>query len=275
MSTNESFVILKFGNMHPDYLKPGVSVKACLTIGASRYQDLVNEAKGYGSEGEMSFVGVLDTHTMQSAEELSQFISGAVTDTTFKKEVKAMGNKVVFIAECSKAVKEQPFTKFAMERMHDYEHCNHTASLTIDLMPKINELYLAAKDGKISKLEGSYVKLGMNADPKFLSGLLKKDNPMEMVFSYILSIFKYLRIELDVNSNLDAIFPTFITDFVKMPWTDILGEMLEGLKQMLAGFHIQEALKNAGPKARVIMCIPPCFSLEVDIEVEGIAELIS
>ena len=72
MSTNESSILLKFGNIHPDYIKPGISLRAQLTLSTTRYQDLVAEAKTFGSEGEMSLVWWIDFASPEYASEFAQ-----------------------------------------------------------------------------------------------------------------------------------------------------------------------------------------------------------
>jgi len=280
MNPNESYILIKFGTEHPTYIQPGISFKFNVAIGKSRFGELQEEATHYGSIGDGNVIAYItfndEISPINAKKSLEAFINPCKLAA---KEVKAQGNKLVYIGDYKKIFEGAPFTKYATQ-LEECFYNPQTLTIQVDLMPKVNELLNAVKEIKASKLEGSFAKLSINANPqifkKVFLEVLSPPKKSIAVIKFLLNLFKSLAVELDLNSAVDDSLLEIIKGMIgeHHSWEEKVSEVIHFLMAYVYQLEADKPLSNAR-SFNLFVAVPPCYTLEIDLKLEGLAELIS
>jgi hypothetical protein len=277
----ESHIIVKIGE-EGLITNPGFQLGISFKVGNDCFPALKQKLTDHGlTETEDIIIAIVKTfNTSDDADKVKTFLeSSPLIPEMFKPfigKIVKNGNKLIVpIILSSLGMMPSIMVQGFVAKFSFITDLPQELQFSIRIAPTLINLFNSLKEGKVSCLNGSFLKfiakLHSNMN-KALYDFLKSKEKFLQLLGYVALLFKSLKIDLAFDPSNDEEFSALMTS-LGVP-TEMIGMVPSMLSPMIEGLGIKDLLSLLDGNLSIVLGVNKAVA-EISIDINGLKDLLS
>lgn len=276
----ESHIIVKIGDEAP-ITNPGFQLGISLKVGSDCFPALKQKLSDHGlTETEDIVIAIVKTfNSSDDADKVKKFLEESPLLEMLRPFIGKIiknGNKLVVpVSLATLGMMPSIMVQGMVAKFSFITDLPQELQFMIRLAPTLSNLFNSLKDGKISCVNGSFLKfiakLHSNMN-KALYDFLKSKEKFLQLLGYVALLFKSLKIDLAFDASNDEEFSALMTS-LGMP-TEMIGAVPAMVGPVIKDLGIKDLLSLLDGHLAIMLGVNKAVA-EIDIDINGLKDLLS